>query len=85
MNKTRVLYLSPWKRDFHHSTRYHTESQILIPLMYMPQKYWSENTLFEIASAVGTPITVDVPTQYRSFGYYAMILVDTDLSKHLMR
>jgi len=51
----------------------------------MPQKYWSENTLFEIASAVGTPITVDVPTQYRSFGYYAMILVDTDLSKHLMR
>jgi hypothetical protein len=35
----------------------------------------------EIASAVGTPIDIDGPTRNRSFGHYARILVDIDLSK----
>ncbi|AES63849.1 hypothetical protein MTR_2g013990 [Medicago truncatula] len=38
-------------------------------------------TLKEIASAVGTPIDIDGPTRNRTFGHYARILVDTDLSK----
>jgi len=35
----------------------------------------------EIASAVGTPIDIDGPTRNRTFGHYARILVDIDLSK----
>jgi len=37
--------------------------------------------LKEIASAVGTPIDIDGPTRNRTFGHYARILVDIDLSK----
>lgn len=35
----------------------------------------------EIESAVGNPIDLDGPTRNRSFGHYARILVDFDLSK----
>ena len=35
----------------------------------------------EIASAVGTPIDIDGPTRNRTFGHYAHILVEIDLSK----
>jgi len=37
--------------------------------------------LKEIASAVGTLIDIDGPTRNRTFGHYAWILVDIDLSK----
>jgi hypothetical protein len=37
--------------------------------------------LKEIASAVGTPIDIDGLTRNRTFGHYARILVDIDLSK----
>jgi hypothetical protein len=47
----------------------------------LPQEYWWERILKEIASAVGTPIDIDGPTRNRTFGHYARILVDIDLSK----
>jgi len=47
----------------------------------LPQEYWRERTLLEIASVVGTPIDIDGPTRERKFGHYARILVDIDLSK----
>ena len=47
----------------------------------MPQEYWRERTLKEIASAVGTPISIDGPTRNGAFRHYARILVDIDLSK----
>ena len=49
--------------------------------MELPQEYWRERTLKEIASAIGTPIDIDGPTRNRTFGHYARILVDIDLSK----
>ena len=49
--------------------------------MELPQEYWRERTLKEIASAVGTPIDIDGPTRNRTYGHYARILVDIDLSK----
>jgi hypothetical protein len=39
--------------------------------------------LFEIASAVGTPLTLDDSTTKRAFGHYARVLVDIDLSRRL--
>ena len=50
-------------------------------MVELPQEYWRERTLKEIASAVGTPIDIDGPTRNRTFGHYARILVDIDLSK----
>jgi len=49
--------------------------------MELPQEYWRERTLKEIASVVGTPIDIDGPTRNCTFGHYARILVDMDLSK----
>jgi len=49
----------------------------------LPQKYWRERTLREIACAVGTPIDIDAPTRKRVFGHYARILVDIDLSSRM--
>lgn len=40
-----------------------------------------EQTLFEIVEAIGTPLTIDVATQNRTFGHFVRVLVDMDLSK----
>ena len=49
--------------------------------MELPQEYWRERTLKEIANAVDTPIDIDGLTRNGTFGHYARILVDIDLSK----
>ena len=49
----------------------------LIRLVELPQEYWRERTLKEIASPVGTPIDIDGPTRNRNFGHYARILVSS--------
>jgi hypothetical protein len=51
--------------------------------MHLPQEYWWETTLLEIASGVGTPLLVDAATKSRLFGIYARILVDVDMSGKL--
>ncbi|MCI34005.1 defensin-like protein, partial [Trifolium medium] len=51
--------------------------------MELPQEYWRQRTLFEIASEVDTPLALDDATLNRTFGHYARVLVDIDLSKHL--
>ncbi|PNX83986.1 putative NBS resistance protein [Trifolium pratense] len=51
--------------------------------MGLPQEYWRQRTLFEIASAVGTSLALDESTKNRTFGHYARVLVDMDLSRHV--
>nr|ABD32369.2 hypothetical protein MtrDRAFT_AC149801g27v2 [Medicago truncatula] len=58
--------------------RWHTRANDRVCWRLHPLQLW---TLKEIASAVGTPIDIDGPTRNRTFGHYARILVDTDLSK----
>ena len=45
--------------------------------------YWINLTLFEIASGIGTTLTIDDATQSRLFGLYVRVLVDVDVSKKL--
>ena len=35
--------------------------------MELPQEYWRQRTLFEIASAIGTPLSLDEATKARAF------------------
>ncbi|XP_045829142.1 uncharacterized protein LOC123920859 [Trifolium pratense] len=51
--------------------------------MEFSQEYWRQHTLFEIASAIGTPLSLDEATKTRAFGHYARILVDMDLFSHV--
>jgi hypothetical protein len=39
--------------------------------------------LFEIANGVGTPLMLDDTTKRTTFGHYAKVLVDIDLSKRI--
>jgi hypothetical protein len=52
-------------------------------LVDLPQEYWRHTTLFEIANGVGTPIALDIAPKNRTFGHFARILVDLDLSKRI--
>jgi hypothetical protein len=79
--KPGLLWFSQWTKDFKLLTQKQTHVSLWIRLVELPQEYWRERTLKEIASAVGTPIDIDGPTRNRTFGHYARILVDIDLSK----
>lgn len=79
--KPGLLRFSPWTKDFKLFEQKQTHASLWIRLVELPQEYWRERILKEIASAVGTPIDIDGPTRNRSFGHYARILVDIDLSK----
>jgi len=79
--KLGLLRLSQWTKDFNYLSQKQTYVSLWIRLVELPQEYWRERTLKEIASAVGTPIDIDGPTQNRTFGHYARILVEIDLSK----
>ena len=79
--KPGLLRFSQWTKDFKFLAQKHTHFSLWIRLVELPQEYWWERTLKEIASAVGTPIDIDGSTRNRTFGHYARILVDIDLSK----
>jgi hypothetical protein len=64
-------------------TQRNTHAQVWIHLLELPQEYWMEGTLREIASVVGTPLLIDKATTKRLFGHYARILVDMDLSRKI--
>jgi len=53
----------------------------------LSQEYWRKKIIFAIASSVGTPIYVDSvtskPAHERTFGHFARVLVDIDLTKEL--
>jgi len=80
--KPGVLRLFEWSKDFNMHTQRQTHAQVWICLWELPQEYWMERTLLEIAGVVGTPLLIDQVTKNRLFGLYARILVDLDLSKY---
>jgi len=81
--KPGILRLSKWSPDFSIRNHKQTHVQVWIRLIDLPQEYWRHTTLFEIANGVETPIALDNATKNRTFGHYARILVDLDLSKRI--
>jgi len=81
--KPGLLRLFEWTKDFSIYTQCNTHAQVWIRLMALPQEYWMERTLREIASAVGTPLIIDNATTKRVFGHYTRILVDMDFTRKL--
>jgi hypothetical protein len=81
--KPGLLRLSKWTNDFSTATPRQTHARVLIRLMELPQEYWRQRTLFEKASAMGTPLSLDGSTKNHTFGHYARILVDMDHSRRI--
>jgi hypothetical protein len=81
--KSGLLRLFKWSKDFSARTQRQTHAHVWIRLLELPQEYWMDCTLKEIASAIGTLLLIDPITQNRVFGHYTRVLVDMDLSKHI--
>lgn len=81
--KSGVMRLFEWTKDFKAHTQRQTHTQVWIRLWELPQEYWMERTLYEIAGAIRTPLLIDNVTKNRLFGHYAKVLMDLDLSENL--
>jgi len=57
--KPGLLRLSQWTKDFKYLTQKQTHVSLWIRLVGLPEDYWQERILKEIASVVGTPIDID--------------------------
>ncbi|KEH40655.1 DUF4283 domain protein [Medicago truncatula] len=81
--KPGVLRLFEWTKDFNMHKRRNTHAQVWIRLLELPEEYWMDRTLQDIASDVGTPLLIDNVTSKRIYGHYARILVDMYFSHKL--
>jgi hypothetical protein len=63
--KSGVLRLSKWTTDFNSFTQRQAHEQIWIHLMKLPRECWRQRTLFEITSAISTPLSLDESTKNR--------------------
>ncbi|PNX79890.1 putative NBS resistance protein [Trifolium pratense] len=79
-----VFRLSKWVKDFNPNLQNQTHTQTWIRIYDLPLEYWRPRILFEIASAVGTPISLDQNTKLKTYGHYARVLVDVDLAGNFL-
>jgi hypothetical protein len=82
-----LLKLFPWSKEFNPKIQTNSSAQVWVRIHGLAQEYWRKNIIFSIASGVGSPICTDSniakPMLERTFGQYAKVLVDVDLSKAL--
>jgi len=82
-----ILKLFAWTTDFNASLIQNSSAQVWVRIYGLAQEYWRPKILFSIASSVRTPLCTDAvtskPAIERTFGHFARVLVDMDLSKDL--
>jgi hypothetical protein len=82
-----IMKLFSWTRDFNPNLQNSTSAQVWVRIHGLPQEYWRPRILFVIASSVGTPICTDAalakPMIERTFGQFARVLVDMDVTQTL--
>ncbi|XP_045821982.1 uncharacterized protein LOC123914862 [Trifolium pratense] len=82
-----TLKLFAWSSDFNPRAQQNSSAQVWVRLYGLSQEYWRKNILFTIASSLGTPICTDSvtakPLLERTFGQFARVLIDTDLTQTL--
>jgi hypothetical protein len=79
--------LFAWTKDFNPRLQQNQSAQVWVRFYGLAQEYWRPNIIFAIASSLGTPICTDAvtakPQFERTFGHYARVLIDMDLSQTL--
>ncbi|XP_061999369.1 uncharacterized protein LOC133716714 [Rosa rugosa] len=78
-----LLRLIKWTPNFSPSRYKNTFAQVWVKFWDLGFDFWEDQTLFEIANGVGTPLKIDPRTRNRTVGLYASILIDVDFSKPL--
>ncbi|MCH83360.1 DUF4283 domain protein, partial [Trifolium medium] len=79
--------LFAWTKDFNPRAQHNSFAQIWVKLFGFSQEYWHKHIMFSVASCIGTPICTDSitakPRHERTFGQFARVLVEMDLSQPL--
>jgi len=82
-----IMKLFTWSRDFNPKMHNSTSAQVWVQIHGLAQEYWRPRILFAIPSSVGTPICTDAasskPMMEQTFGQYARVLVDMDVTQTL--
>ncbi|XP_040371642.1 uncharacterized protein LOC121051973 [Rosa chinensis] len=73
-----MLRLIKWSPEFSPLTYKNSFAQVWIRLWDLNFAFWDQQTLFEIASGIGTPLKLHPHTKNSTVGLYARILVDVD-------
>ncbi|KAK9941652.1 hypothetical protein M0R45_007352 [Rubus argutus] len=76
-----MLRLIKWTPGFSPSSYKNTFAQVWVRFWDLGFAFWEDQTLFEIANGVGTPLKIDPRTKNREVGLYARLLIDVDFSK----
>ncbi|KAF5192141.1 zinc ion binding / nucleic acid binding protein [Thalictrum thalictroides] len=76
-----LMRLQEWSKNFKPDTQKQTKPLVWIKLPNLPMECWDLESIMLIARGVGYPMKVDDSTLYKTYGYYAHVLVDVDLTK----
>ncbi|XP_057432404.1 uncharacterized protein LOC130725170 [Lotus japonicus] len=78
------LVVKPWTPDFVAANSEISTAAVWIRIPDLGFQFYDESILLTLASAVGTPIRVDMNTMDMQRGKYARICVEIDLSKPVL-
>lgn len=60
--KPGFMRFSCWTKDFIPKAQAQTQAQLWVRLMHLTQEYRGKQTIFEIVSGLGSPLTIDEAT-----------------------
>lgn len=82
-----ILKLFSLTKDFCPSLQTSTTAKVWVRIYSLAREYWRPKKLCTIANSVGTPICTDSastkPMMERTFGHFARVLVDMDVTQEL--
>ncbi|PNX89065.1 hypothetical protein L195_g045182, partial [Trifolium pratense] len=87
--KPGFIKLFVWSPNFNPNNFKQTTTQCWVRFLSLPQEYWRPKILFAIANGLGTPVTLDAFTSMsffdRSFGHFARVLIDIDMTAKIKK
>ncbi|KAL5726131.1 hypothetical protein ACHQM5_009200 [Ranunculus cassubicifolius] len=76
-----VVRFTQWTPDFDPESQKVTNALVWVKFPGLKQQYWDYEILMRIGKGLGKPIGVDQKTISREFGFYALVLIDIDMSQ----
>ncbi|KAF9601234.1 hypothetical protein IFM89_017419 [Coptis chinensis] len=84
LDSVHAIAAEKWRpQDFDPNIQRITHAMVLVKFLTLKQQYLDYEILMSMGRCIGYPIGLDKPTAEREFGFYASVLVDLDLSKHI--
>lgn len=78
-----MLRFIKWVPGFDPDKQRTSKTLLWVKFPKLGQEYWDYEILMTLAKGLGMPVGVDQRTLDREYGYFASVLVDIDLAKHV--